>query len=144
MPEVGAHCQAQQKVEVLGIGHGSGDASHFLGNYDAAQARAGNAATSDAQRKAQLMLGLVHCPKCGQRDATITRQFKLGVIGKCLGIGLTAALVALFILNSASGITIAIGAVVAAALSVAVYFWAVGPLDPLTQARLCVKFLDPQ
>jgi hypothetical protein len=75
-----AHCQARQEVEVLGVGHGSGDASHLLGNYDAARARAGAAASSDAERKAQLMLGLVHCPKCGARDATVTRNFMIGVV----------------------------------------------------------------
>jgi hypothetical protein len=37
--------------------------------------------------------------------------------------------------------TMIIGALVAAALSVAIYFWAVGPLDPLKHARMCVKFL---
>jgi hypothetical protein len=137
-----AHCQAQQEVEVLGVGHGSGAASHMLGNYDAARARAGDAATLDAHGKARLMLGLVHCPRCGKRDQAVTRSFVTGVIGKCAGIGLIAALMAMFVLNSLSGIAIAIGAVVAAALSVGVYFWAVGPLDALQQARLCVKFLD--
>jgi hypothetical protein len=136
-----AHCQAQQEVEVLGVGHGSGDASHLLGNYGAAQSRAAAAATSDAQGKARLMLGLVHCPKCGQRDAAVTRSFVSGVIGKCAGLGLAAAAVAFFILNSASAMTMIIGAVVAAALTIAVYFWAVGPLDALKQARMCVKFL---
>lgn len=137
-----AHCRAQQAVEVLGVGHGSGDASHLLGNYGAAQARAANAATYDAQLKARLMLGLVHCPRCGKRDAVTTRQFLLGVIGKCVLIGGLAAATAFFILHSASGVTMLIGAMIAAALSIAVYFWAVGPLDPLKQASLCVKFLD--
>ena len=69
------HCRAQQSVEVLGVGHGSGDASHLLGNYEAAQSRAASAAADDAERQAQLMLGLVHCPKCGLRSATVTRRF---------------------------------------------------------------------
>ena len=137
-----AHCKAVEDVEVLGIGHGSGDASHLLGNYEAAQSRAASAATSDAQTKARLMLGLVHCPRCGQRDAAVTRSFVTGVIGKCIGLALAAAAVAFFILNSASAMTMIIGAVVAAALTVAVYVWAVGPLDALKQARMCVKFLN--
>jgi hypothetical protein len=136
-----AHCQARQEVDVLGVGHGSGDASHLLGNYDAARARAGTAAQNDAERKARLMLGLVHCPKCGLRDAAVTRRFVAGVIGKCVGIGLIAAFAGFFILHSASGMAMLLGAVVAAALSVAIYFWAVGPLDALKQASMCVKFL---
>jgi hypothetical protein len=141
MERVCAHCQARQNIEVLGVGHGSGDASYLLGNYDAARARAGSAATRNAQRRARLMVGLVHCPKCGLRDAAVTRGFVLGVIGKSIAVGLGAASMAVVILQSASGMTVVTGAAVAAALCVAIYFWAVGPLDALKQARLCVKFL---
>jgi len=136
------HCQWQQRVEVLGVGVGTGDASHLLGNYQAAQARSAQAATRDAQRKAQLMIGLVHCPKCGRRNQAVARRFIAGVVSKCALIGLAAALIAAFVFHSASGAAVLIAGSVGAALTVAVYAWAAGPFDPLKQARLCVKFLE--
>jgi predicted RNA-binding Zn-ribbon protein involved in translation (DUF1610 family) len=134
-------CGHVAPVSVLGIGHASSDAAHLLGNYDAAKERSAVGAVHEAHADVKWMLGLVPCPKCGQRDPAWVRRFYLKHGLRILGVLACVAFGTLFIFGRAGGMTVLVASLIASVIAVAIYFWAVDPRFDWNRASMCVKFL---
>lgn len=137
-------CGFTSPVEVTGVGSASASASHLLGDYGSAQGAAQQGAAMDARADVDRMLGLVPCPSCNKRDAAGLRRFYVVEGLKLAGVLAVVSFGVLFIFHSMSAAGVLIAWAIALALAAATYLWAVGPLDQLQRARLCVKFPRPE
>ncbi|MBX3205519.1 MAG: hypothetical protein KF764_10655 [Labilithrix sp.] len=68
-------CGYASPVRMVGIGEGTGQSPYFL-DGDGARRRADDEAGTRALEDAEVVLAIVPCPKCDQRDPEAARAFK--------------------------------------------------------------------
>ncbi|MBX3200029.1 MAG: hypothetical protein KF894_17975 [Labilithrix sp.] len=78
-------CGYASPVRVLGIGEGTGNSPYFL-DGDGARRRADDEAASRAHADADVVLAIVPCPECGERDPEAARAFKVRGLLATLGL----------------------------------------------------------
>lgn len=133
-------CGYSTPVTVVGVGQGSSDASHLLGNYDSAKEKAQAGAAMDAELDVNRMLGLVACPRCQRRSVAGVRAFWMGQAGR-LGVWLLGTTVfVLFVFHSASPLALLAVWVTSVLLTAGVYNFALSPRFEFTRAAMCVRF----
>ncbi|MBX3261948.1 MAG: hypothetical protein KIS78_00030 [Labilithrix sp.] len=78
-------CGYSSPVRVTGIGEGTGNSPYFL-DGDGARRRAVDEATARASEDADVVLAIVPCPSCGERDPAAARAFKTKGLLATLGL----------------------------------------------------------